>query len=103
MNADEHRRQEWQAIIAKWQQSEKNMKTLCRENNIVYRTFFYWKNQLLPKKIEPLQKTSFVEIIDSSPVESGVTLEYQNVTLKLSKDFDPLTLSRCIKTLKEVS
>ena len=102
MNSDEKRQKKWRARVSDWQRSGKNMKIWCLENNIVYHQFFYWKTRLLPKEAMPTQQVSFVEIEDGLSDESGVVIECRDVTLKIAKDFDLSTLSRCIQILKEV-
>ena len=102
MNFDEKKQEKWQVRVSEWQRSGKNMKIWCRENNIVYHQFFYWKTRLLPKESAPYQQASFVEIEDGLPDESGVVIECHDVTLKIAKDFDLSTLSRCIQLLREV-
>lgn len=99
--SEEQRRQEWLGRVMEWEKSGKTMKAWCRENDIVYSTFFYWKTRLLSKSNLP-EQASFIEITEDLSNESGIVIEYQNVVVKVSKNFDILTLSRCIQLLREM-
>ena len=88
-------RQEWEEKFKIWQASSLSGAAWCRQENLPYRTFCNWKYRLTPKT---LSKDSFVELQEEKT--HGIVLEYQGIRIHLDKDFDPLTLKKCLQALK---
>ena len=94
--------EEWQARIDAWQQSGKTMIAWCKEHQVSEHQFWYWKDRLLSKK-ESSRPSRFVELLDDSPSEGGVAIQFQDFTIQLTTKFDENTLRRCLLTLRELS
>jgi hypothetical protein len=93
--------EEWYQLIQQWLLSGKSGAMWCRENQISYQAFGYWrkKNSSMPDS-EPFVELTDVPKTDS---QSGVDLFLGGVTLQLTKDFDETTLLRCLVALKKLS
>ena len=50
------------AMIDRWKASGKSIKSFCREENVSYYTFLYWRNKLVKKR----NRSGFIKI--QSPV-----------------------------------
>jgi hypothetical protein len=74
----------------------------CRSQKIGCDSFRYWRKKFgslqLPSNIN---RHSFAELSDS-PEKTGITLEYHSIQIHLTHNFDPLTLTKCLQTLKGV-
>jgi len=95
------RRRDWKEKIENWQSSGKTITAWCKENNIPYNTFQYWRKQLgyTSRKNETIP-SPFIELQEESSSRSGVQLYIKGVSLHLSNKFDESTLSRCLRVLR---
>lgn len=93
------KKQEWQATLEAWRASGKSAKAWCREQNLVYTTFLGWSHRL-SKKSKQRNTLSFIELKDCPQPSAGITLEYEDVLIKITSDFDQMTLARCLQALR---
>jgi hypothetical protein len=92
-------------LIRKWSKSGLSTAQWCREQNMSYGQFIYWKGQFSRnnQKLSPsgVMQTDFVEIADSPSHTSGVSIHFQNLSIRLDRDFDKETLRRCLEILEK--
>lgn len=97
---------QWRQRILSWKSSGQTGTEWCREQDLVYHQFFYWKNRFdqKAKSIEESSLEKFVEITDENAEtpESGISIEYQGVLISLACDFDETTLLRCLQTMRSL-
>ena len=95
-----HHKKYWIEKIRQCQESGKSMAVWCREQEIVYSTFFYWQKKLTraPSKTA----SPFVEILEKNSSDTGIELRCKHVSLNLSRDFDSVTLVKCLRLLRSV-
>jgi hypothetical protein len=91
----EEKRLEWKERILSQQKSGSTISRWCRENQISYNSYQYWKKRFRSRK--PLRRDFFTELSDA---KSGITLQYKNIKIYLEKDFDTLSLEKCIHALR---
>ncbi|SCA62492.1 hypothetical protein SCG7086_AA_00680 [Chlamydiales bacterium SCGC AG-110-P3] len=93
----------WQARIEAWIESGCSMARWCRDHQIRYDQFIYWKNKLGTKdhKHKKVVSPCFVELVDS-PSDPGIVLECGGVQIQLAAHFDETALQRCIHILRRV-
>jgi hypothetical protein len=95
---------EWQIKLEQWHASSLTGMAWCREQNINYNVFLYWRRKLENKTIEQnkidSQPNQFVELVEPSKNTSGIEIEYQGAVFRLSKDFDGTTFQRCFQLLR---
>lgn len=97
----EARKIKWQENLAQWQASGKSAAMWCKEQEISFNNFCYWKNKLKKSSNNSeFNKNDFVEISDKPQDSSGIIIECQGVNIHLSKNFDPKTLMSCLYTLR---
>ena len=72
----------WTERVQAWQTSNKSMCVWCRENNLDYRHFLFWKVLLLGKK-RSLVPSNFIEITPP-PDQKGLTLEVGGFRIQIS-------------------
>jgi hypothetical protein len=100
-------RREWTNKIEQWKLSGKNVRTWCRENQVVYTTFLGWRNRLdnNPKKINrlPSVKSQFIELKDQPKILPSISLECDGVIIHLKGEFDSSLLKKCVAVLRGAS
>ena len=92
--------QQWRERIDAWRASGQKIAEWCRNNQISYDAFIYWRIRLLPKHDNKITKDVFVEL----PAEqkfSGIHIECRGLQIHLAKEFDLQTLARCIQAIGE--
>lgn len=93
--------EEWHQLLQQWLASGQSGAIWCRENQISYQTFGYWR-----KKVSAVANSkSFVELIDGAQAssQSGIGLVCGSITLQISRDFDETTFLKCLIALKKLS
>lgn len=88
---------DWEQKIQKQKQSGLSVSRWCRENQIPYNTFIYWKRRFV--RVAPLERKSFVELAENFS-KSGIQLECDGIRVNVEKDFDSSTLARCLQALR---
>lgn len=101
---DQEMPDEWKSRFIKWQSSGLSGRSWCRENQVSYGAFSYWRQKFTsqPDLIPELNTDSFLEITDSAHGISGLTLEYKGINIYLAKRFSEEALKRCLKLLKDL-
>jgi hypothetical protein len=97
--ASQDKRLEWKEKIRLQKESGLSAFKWCREQNIKYKTLLYWRRQLGFAANTTIERSSFTELADASD-RTGITIEYQQVRIYLTKNFDPAVLTKCLRTLK---
>ena len=88
----------WGENLRKQKESGLSIDRWCNENQIRTYTFRYWKERLFPKPLP--SRLSFSELPDAK--ETGITIEYRNLRIRLDKHFDPFVLKQCLSILMEI-
>jgi hypothetical protein len=88
----------WENRIYQQKDSGKNISAWCRENQILTRSFFYWRAKLFPKEIN---RDCFTELVENK--NSNIKLEYSGIFINLDENFNTEALKKCLKVLKEIS
>lgn len=94
----EEQRREWAKKLRQQYESGLSVLKWCRENQVSLNAFYYWKHKLSAQFID---RSSFTELVDTKA--TPLVLEYREIRIHLDKDFDPQTLKRCLKTLREIT
>jgi hypothetical protein len=94
--------QRWKDRIEQWQTSGKSITSWCKDNNISYNTFLYWRKRLDIGKEHSSQKQSstFIELQDGGLAFSGIELQIEGISLHIYQQFDEATLIRCLRLLR---
>lgn len=87
----------WEQRLQECQQSAKSAMKWCREQNISYATFCYWKSKLRP----PVQEEVIFEEL-KEPSSTAIELRWGEAHLYLTEDFDMGTLEKCLTVLRRV-
>lgn len=96
----------WRKRLDAWKRSGKNIAKWCKDNDVPYVRFFYWRDRLSAERSlvdTPKPVPQFIELKESPQslsVGSGISLSFQEMQIHLSKDFDRDTFLRCLQTLK---
>jgi hypothetical protein len=93
----EAKRSVWKAHVERWESSNQSVVQWCREQDLPYKTFLYWRKQFAKKPV--VDRASFLEL-SSESTESGVSIDYNGMCIHITKAFDPKTLLDCLQTLK---
>jgi len=86
----------WLERIHEQKSSSLSIAVWCKQNQIPYQTFCYWKRRLTKPSIT---QVSFIEQQEKD-TQSGIQLECKGIKVHLEKDFDSSTLSRVLTLLK---
>ncbi len=94
----------WKQKLLEWKASGKNSRAWSEENNIPYTTLLRWKRRFEDphKNYPPKPKSSstgFVELKDTTPSDSGVSLEYHDIKIFLQPGFNSVVLKQCLNCL----
>jgi len=72
----------WQTVLLDWQESNRTVTQYCRDKNLPYHTFKYWKNRLCDKTAS---ETTYGSSTSASFIEIALTDNKEPVSLA-SKD-----------------
>lgn len=103
MTLNKNQKAIWKNNILKQQSSGKTIAGWCRENNVLPRSFYYWRVKVFPKKIDRL---NFIEL--KSPLSSSVDnntpliIKYYGAEISIKKGFDVGLLQSCLKVLQGI-
>lgn len=57
----------WQQHVAAWEASEQSGAAYCREHDLVYHRFCYWRQKLLSsQRADPVSSTGFARVLPVS-------------------------------------
>lgn len=101
---DERRKnqEQWLERIEDWKRSGLSGAAWCRKEGITYCQFLYWKKHLIDEPAQKVTSQSFIEIEDVADA-SGVEIMVGEFSIRLSKDFDPAALCKCVRALSGAS
>jgi transposase-like protein len=71
----------------------------CRLHGVNYQQFNYWKKRLSNEQEKTADSNSFVEL-ESSSDSSGIEIVFNEISIRLEKEFDSRALAQCLQTLK---
>ena len=89
-------RESWQQKVVEQKSSGLPASRWCREHQVQYKSFLYWKNRFSPH--EKLSRSCFQELTENPVCE--VQIEYEGIKIALSGRVDPSILSHCVRALK---
>ena len=99
-------RQQWIDRIESWRASGSSISIArwCRENEIDYNKFLYWKERFCRqnKKNSHSPVAAFVELPEDKTHYTGIALECQGLRIHLSKQFDRTALQSLIVPLRRL-
>lgn len=86
-------------LISSWQAGGLSMTQWCKNQHIPVSTFSGWKAQL--EKVDPVQlkEQDFISI-DNDSSDVGIELQFEELSIKLSKNFDPDILAKCLVVIR---
>ena len=98
----EQKRRAWAEKVRLQKQSDPSVSIAawCRKHQIDYKAFLYWRQRFEPDQSATLERSSFTELSEPD-VTTGIRIEYQQVHIHLAKDFDPIVLIKCLRSIKE--
>ena len=98
----EEKKREWAEKVRLQQESDQRVSIAnwCRQQQINYDTFIYWKKRFKPTAATSINRSSFTELPKAK--ETGITIEYRNLRIRFDKHFDPFVLKQCLSILVEL-
>lgn len=90
MDKRESNRKVWSQRVEQWQASGLTAQGWCREHELNYHSFLYWKNKSV--------KARFIELTAES--QAALEIQCEDIRLFIKTDFDELTLLRCLKAIR---
>ena len=95
----------WQAHIRAWNKSGLSQNEYCNRNTLKPSQFCYWKKSLRIDPVAPVAKffpipVQSLEAVDCPrSTDSGLTISFDKITIKLRNDFDATALSKAVAVL----
>ena len=89
-------RENWQRRVTQQQSSGLSAAKWCREQEVQYKSFLYWKDRLSP--VPKLSRSCFQELTGAPACE--VEIEYKDVKVALSGRIGPNDLVEWLRALK---
>lgn len=77
----EDKKQDWETKICQQQESGLSINEWCRQNQVTKASFHYWREKLIPKK---LQKSSFTELSIKNP--DAISLQGRGIYIRMGND-----------------
>ena len=91
------KRQAWQTIVGKYEDSTLSTSVFCRENNVNITNFYYWKKKFAD---EALPAAGFKELTDSSIEGAGLWFDFGNgARLIIDNEFNQSTFKKLMGVL----
>ena len=100
----EIRVESWKLKVEQWRSSGKSCLAWCKEHNMSYKQFCYWKYRLLGTKNSSSLPChpSFVELKPQKSQHAGIDITCGDFTITLHPHFDRETLLRTLAIIREV-
>ena len=96
----------WKKHLQSWKSSSLSQKEYCRQNNLVYHRFVYWrckfKNQARGDSLSLVQVFPPRYVAPPVPSRSALRVVVGKFPVEVGAGFDPLTLKQLIHTLERV-
>ena len=93
----------WKRRITNQQFSGKTITQWCKDNNILQRSFYYWRQKIFPKKID---RSNFIELKNtnnsSDDKSNPIIIKYKGAEIHIEKDFDIILLQNCLKAFQGI-
>lgn len=93
-------REQWLELVHQWKESNTTAIAWCREHGISYESFIIWKNRL--NTDARLTDKPFIELVDVTPISSGIEIHHRNLKFIVRKNFDPESLLQCLQVLEKI-
>jgi hypothetical protein len=94
----------WQVHARACKKSGLSQNEYCRRNKLKPSQFYYWKNKFgrkaetttkfVPVTVQPLQVAEYHDHADS-----GLTISFDKITIRLKNDFNPSSLVKVVNAL----
>lgn len=88
---------EWREKIRQWQASGLTGYSWCKENNLPYKTFGYWKRRFLGAS-KPASR--FFELPAERENDSKLSIEGNGIVLSVGQNFDEERLFQILRILR---
>ena len=98
MNHREERKAYWRALVDKHTESGMSAAAFCKQEGINPQRFYFWRRRFRGDSTSP----AFIRLVPTSKAAfRGVRIVLNHgVSLKLDRNFDPLTLKETIDALR---
>ena len=95
------KREQWQAVVERWQASGLMTKEFCREAGVNYWTFSEWRRKLEPQR----RRSGFVEVVGNevmSRIAAGakIRLRIGRVTVEVETPVDEAGLEAVLRAVE---
>ena len=92
----------WKTHLDNWEESGLNQSEYCRQHNLIYHRFGYWKARFKSRNLP----VKFVQVASSEPINSSPSFLKLNLPrgcqVEIPDDFSEDTLKRLLTTLQEL-
>lgn len=104
---------DWRDHIESAQGSPLSLAAYCRQHNLIYNRFLYWKKKLCPKS-SPSQSFALIKVKPVDPVasprstfsqtenRSAIRLWVKDICVDVGDNFHPATLGKVVQTLQRI-
>ena len=98
----EELRKFWKTHLDKWEESGLPQKEYCRQHNLIYHRFVYWKARFKSKNL-PVKFVQVASSISFNPGPSFLKLNLpRGYQIEIPDNFSEDTLKRLLTTLQEL-
>ncbi len=95
--ASEEQQLAWKETILRQKESGLSIKTWCRQNQIRFSAFYYWKDKLFSKSLDRANFTEF-----GIKKDCALTLECPGVRISLESNCDPVFKKQLLSSFLEI-
>lgn len=96
---------QWSERITAWEVSGLSQSSFCKQHDLVYGTFVYWRSHLkkLKADMEQPESISFFPVTLKSEKTASLVLRVNDQhSIELKSDFDPDLLGKVIQVIQQI-
>ncbi len=97
---------QWSERIVNWEKSGLTQAAFCKQHQLVYGTFVYWRSHLkkLNAQVKPPEPVSFFPVTLKPEKKTTLTLRINDQhCIDLSSDFDPELLRQVVQIVQSIA
>jgi hypothetical protein len=100
MAGSKQRYRQWETRIARWRASGVSMAAYCRQHELSYAAFVWWRRRL-GQAITPASPLTLIPVVAPTPNGSVITIRLPDgVGIEVERGFDAAVLNAVVRALQ---
>jgi hypothetical protein len=99
MSGSKQRRRLWEGRIARWRASSASMAGYCRQHELSYAAFVWWRRRL--EQAAPATSLTLIPVVAPAPSGGAITVRLADgIGIEVERGFDAGVLSAVVRALR---